>query len=194
MKLLQQVSLSISILFIVLGCSHSDHTISLDFIKYQSAISSKNIKRELDFIHPQVIKSTTQEALITSLKLRNTDTLYSIHFDSIIKISPIIKQGNLAYALITYAETVKICFQEMKEKDGSNEAIELGLLELRNEYGNENVYFNKETCKALVQLNTDIYSILSPSFSNWKFVHHDERSMEFITPIIPEGVKNESFN
>ncbi len=100
----------------------------------------------------------------------------------------------MAYALITYAETVKICFQEMKEKDGSNEAIELGLLELRNEYGHENVYFNKETCKALVQLNTDIYSILSPSFSNWKFVHHHERSMEFITPIVPEDIKRELLN
>lgn len=183
---------TIFLLTLLIGCqvTKAQDDLETTFNAYLKAKESKNVAKQLEFLHPKLFDVYPKDSFVKDLKILQSQKNVMSGEAKLISVSEILTEKNIQYAVVTFTETMIMDMSDVKGKGGADYAMSLALIELRKEHGEDKVFFDEELYQIKVETSDSMYAILDPAYGDWKFLFKNHDMIEMLNAIVPETVRN----
>lgn len=154
--------------------------------KYYDILKNMDLVKTLNMTYPRIFEIVPRDKMEESFAKIFDDSTIRMQFSnfSIGNISNSIQKDGIKYALVKYAYTLSLTFNEEMDKD-----FEKPMLNTYKEmYGKKNVIYNRDTQTFVITVNTSMFAIKDPQFGGWKFLENKPTMITLLGKLIPEDV------
>ena len=163
--------------------------INKTFDKYIEATKSENLEEQLDYYHPEIFNHFSKDSILLAFEMIKSNPMVKVGNEKLVSISEIYFKNSSNYALLTFTQKMTMDISDMKNQGGSSTAISYMLIDLRQQYGEDNVKFDDDLYMVEIMMTNKFYSIRDQSSEEWKFIPKDDDSKNIIENIIPETIR-----
>ena len=154
-----------------------------DIKSYIKAINTSDFEKQLEYIPKFVFDSISKDNLLTEMKKSNSNDESTIELDTIFKVDTIITIDTKQFSRIDLTYKITMDLSEFKGKGGMDYAISMTYKSLLQEYGKDNVVFNKENWIFHIVSDVPMYGLKE---ENWTFTDLNKMTESYI----PNELKN----
>ncbi|MEL6673215.1 MAG: hypothetical protein AAFR61_13520 [Bacteroidota bacterium] len=169
-----------------------------DYFKLQEEM---RIAESLEYIYPKLYELVPKETMIKVFEQTFEDTTIDLTMRNAVvdSVSEILEIEGVKYALLDYHFEMGMVFKENfgkeeGEEDSADESSEFSPVNftvtmMKSQYGEENVAYDEEQRKILIQVSNKAYAILNPAYEgSWKFLDKKPNMTPILGQLFPQEV------
>jgi len=161
--------------------------IKKSFARYFHTLEQKDNAKTLDYIYPKLFDHYPKDRILLAMDKMKADTTSSVTMENaaVTNVSETLQVDGIKYAVVNY--TIKMTMTFIATEDEANPA-DLTYEMLKEEYGDQNIVYDRENSKIEVNVANEVYAINDPAYSGWKFLEKKENMKPVLEQLLPKKV------
>lgn len=166
-----------------------DQEVRDTFSRYFKTIETKDNQQTLAFVYPKLFEIVPKNLMLEQMEKLSKDTVTEISMSkqSVSSVSDMLEIEGVKYALVSYSFIMHMKMNGIVGEE-LTEISELTNEMLVEQFGPDQVTYNKGTGSFDIVVATSMYAINDPAFPGWKFLEKKEGMDELLVKIIPKEV------
>jgi len=165
-------------------------TIEIEFTEYLNSIVNKNFAKSMNYVIPEFFEIIPKSQMIKLMEqtFNNPSMEFELKNPKILSIDDAQKIEEKFYSLLSYSNQMNMKILNEGEETEDEKKMRIGLTKLSFEqnFGSENVKYNKETDFFEILVEKQVYSISKDGKKDWKFLVIEKKQKVLLEKLLPK--------
>ncbi|SDG84702.1 hypothetical protein SAMN04488062_102349 [Flavobacterium omnivorum] len=165
-------------------------TIEIEFTEYLNSIVNKNFAKSMNYVIPEFFEIIPKSQMIKLMEqtFNNPSMEFELKNPKILSIDDAQKIEEKFYSLLSYSNQMNMKILNEGEETEDEKKMRIGLTQLSFEqnFGSENVKYNKETDFFEILVEKQVYTISKDGETDWKFLVIEKKQKVLLEKLLPK--------
>jgi hypothetical protein len=165
-------------------------TIEIEFTEYLNSIVNKNFAKSMNYVIPEFFEIIPKSQMIKLMEqtFNNPSMEFELKNPKILSIDDAQKIEEKFYSLLSYSNQMNMKILNEGEETEDEKKMRIGLIQLSFEqnFGSENVKYNKETDFFEILVEKQVYTISKDGETDWKFLVIEKKQKVLLEKLLPK--------